>query len=136
MRFLVIGSNSFSGASFVDHLLDRGYEVTGVSRSPEPHPAFLPYRWRSCQCGFHFRQCDLNRNLDSLMDLVAAERPEYVVNFAALSMVGESWRHPDHWMTTNVVSTIALHERLRACDFVSRYVHVSTQRSTAAPAAW
>jgi dTDP-glucose 4,6-dehydratase len=126
MRFLVIGSNSFSGASFVDHLLERGYEVTGVSRSPEPHPAFLPYRWGSRQSGFHFRQCDLNHDLDALMDMVAAERPEYVVNFAALSMVGESWRHPDQWMTTNVVSTVRLHERLRGCDYVSRYVHVST----------
>lgn len=126
MRFLVIGSNSFSGASFVDHLLERGYDVTGVSRSPEPHPAFLPYRWRSCQSGFHFQQCDLNHDLDGLMDLVAAERPEYVVNFASLSMVGESWRHPDHWMTTNVASTVRLHERLRGCDFLSRYVHVST----------
>jgi dTDP-glucose 4,6-dehydratase len=126
MRFLVIGSNSFSGASFVDHLLERGYEVTGVSRSPEPHPAFLPYRWGPRQSGFHFHQYDLNRDLDGLMDLVAAERPEYVANFAALSMVGESWRHPDHWMMTNVVSTVRLHERLRGCDFVSRYVHVST----------
>jgi len=126
MRFLVIGSNSFSGASFVDHLLERGYDVTGVSRSPEPHPAFLPYRWGSRQSGFHFRQCDLNHDLDGLMDLVARERPEYVVNFASLSMVGESWCHPDHWMTTNVASTVRLHERLRRCDFVSRYVHVST----------
>ena len=126
MRFLVIGSNSFSGASFVDHLLERGYEVTGVSRSPEPHPAFLPYRWGPRQSGFHFRQYDLNRDLDGLMDLVAAERPEWVANFAAQSMVGESWRNPDHWMMTNVVSTVRLHERLRCCDFVSRYLHVST----------
>jgi dTDP-glucose 4,6-dehydratase len=126
MRFLVIGSNSFSGASFIDHLLDRGYQVTGVSRSPERHPAFLPYRWGSRQSGFHFRQCDLNHDLDGLMKLVAEERPECVANFAALSMVGESWRHPDHWMMTNAVSMVRLHERLRGCDFVSRYVHVST----------
>jgi len=136
MRFLVIGSNSFSGASFVGHLLEQGYEVTGVSRSPEPHPAFLPYRWGPRQSGFHFRQVDLNRDLDRLMDLIVAERPECVVNFAALSMVGESWQHPDHWMMTNVVSTVRLHERLRGCDFVSRYVHVSTPEvygSTAGP---
>ncbi|WP_156491547.1 NAD-dependent epimerase/dehydratase family protein, partial [Oleiphilus sp. HI0123] len=30
-RFLVIGSNSFSGSHFVEHLLEQGYEVIGVS---------------------------------------------------------------------------------------------------------
>ena len=60
------------------------------------------------------------------MGIVRAERPEYVVNFAAQSMVGESWKHPEHWFMTNVVSTVRLHERLRQCDFLRRYVHVTT----------
>ena len=50
----------------------------------------------------------------------------YVVNFAAQSMVAESWKHPDHWMMTNVVSTVRLHERLRQVDFLEQYVHVTT----------
>ena len=41
-------------------------------------------------------------------------------------MVGESWKHPDHWFMTNVVSTVRLHERLRHCDFIRKYVHVTT----------
>ena len=39
---------------------------------------------------------------------------------------GESWKHPDHWFMTNVVSTVRLHERLRHCDFIRKYVHVTT----------
>ncbi|MGE9295657.1 MAG: hypothetical protein ACQKBV_05160, partial [Puniceicoccales bacterium] len=31
-----IGSNSFSGAHFVDYCLEQGMEVAGVSRSEEP----------------------------------------------------------------------------------------------------
>jgi dTDP-glucose 4,6-dehydratase len=34
-KFFVIGSNSFSGASFVDYLLQQGATVTGFSRSAE-----------------------------------------------------------------------------------------------------
>jgi dTDP-glucose 4,6-dehydratase len=49
-----------------------------------------------------------------------------VVNFAAQSMVGESWQNPDHWMMTNVVSTVRLHEILRNYDGLERYVHVTT----------
>jgi len=125
-KYLVLGSNSFSGASFVDFLLGQGEDVIGVSRSPEPHGAFLPYRWFGRDGGFRFRRLDLNTQLDEIMDLVHTERPEYMVNFAAQSMVAESWKNPDHWFMTNVVSTVRLHERLRHCDFLRKYVHVTT----------
>jgi dTDP-glucose 4,6-dehydratase len=125
-RLLVIGSNSFSGASFVAWLLECGHEVIGVSRSPEPHRAFLPYRWGGRDAGFRFERIDLNHDLGALEALLRAERPSRVFNFAAQSMVGESWKHPEHWMTTNVVSAVKLFDLLRACDFVERYVHVTT----------
>ena len=125
-RFLVLGSNSFSGASFVDFLLARGGDVVGISRSPEPHRAFLPYRWSDRPGKFRFFQFDLNRELDAIVDLINVERPAYVVNFAAQSMVAESWDHPDHWFTTNVLSMVRLHDRLRRCAFLMKYVHVTT----------
>lgn len=126
-KFLLIGSNSFSGASFADFLLERGATVIGVSRSAEPAAAFLPYRWQAGRdAHFSFHQMDLNHDLDALMALIDAERPEYVVNFAAQSMVGESWKHPEHWFMTNTVATIRLHERLRHCDFLRKYVHITT----------
>jgi len=125
-KCLLIGSNSFSGASFVDYLLQQGVETIGTSRSPESHRAFLPYRWSGKDSGFRFVQCDLNHDLDKLMSLVKAEKPGYVVNFAAQSMVGESWKNPDHWFMTNVVSAVRLHDQLRRCDFLEKYVHVTT----------
>jgi dTDP-glucose 4,6-dehydratase len=125
-RVLVIGSNSFSGASFSAWLLDQGHEVIGVSRSEEPHRAFLPYRWKGKDARFRFERIDLNHDLDKLEALMRRERPARVVNFAAQSMVGESWKDPDHWMMTNVVSAVRLHERLRHLDFLERYVHVTT----------
>lgn len=125
-KCLVVGSNSFSGASFVDYLLEHGYPVIGCSRSPEPHPAFLPYKWEARPGKFQFYQHDLNKDLDALMVMVQREKPAYVINFAAQSMVAESWKNPDHWFMTNVVSTVRFHERLRQCDFLKRYVHVTT----------
>ncbi len=128
-RIFVLGSNSFSGASFVASALAHGHEVVGASRSPEPHPAFLPYRWETTpeQAGrFRFEQLDLNHDTDRIVGMIEAFRPAYVVNFAAQSMVAESWQHPEHWYQTNVVANVRLHERLRRLDFVRRYVHVST----------
>jgi dTDP-glucose 4,6-dehydratase len=125
-KFLVLGSNSFSGATFVDHLAAEGHDVLATSRSDEPNEVFLPYRWRDHPGRVRFERIDLNHDLDALETLIRRERPTHVVNFAAQSMVGESWRHPDHWMMTNVVSTVRLHERLRHLDFLERYVHVTT----------
>ena len=122
---VVVGSNSFSGSSFVDYLLNQGQKVIGTSRSKEPNDAMLPYKWRDHQ-NFNFHQLDLNQDLDKIVDLIHAERSEYVVNFAAQSMVGESWQNPDHWFMTNAVSTVKLHDALRKLDFLKRYVHIST----------
>jgi dTDP-glucose 4,6-dehydratase len=126
VKFLVLGSNSFSGATFCDFLAAQGYDVLATSRSPEPHEALLPYKWQGRPGSVRFEVIDINRDLVALEDLVRHEHPTHVVNFAAQSMVGESWINPDHWMTTNIVSTVRLHERLRHCDFLERYVHVTT----------
>jgi dTDP-glucose 4,6-dehydratase len=126
MKVVVLGSNSFSGSSFSDYALGQGAEVIGISRSPEPHKVFLPYRWSGRDKAFQFHALDLNKHLDEIAALISRERPQYVVNFAAQSMVGESWANPDHWFMTNAVSTVRLHERLRHFDFMDRYVHITT----------
>ncbi len=122
----VIGSNSFSGASFCAHLLARGIDVLALSRSIEPHEMFLPYRWKPAKADLQFEQLDINRDLDRLMTLIDEHKPRLVFNFAAQSMVGESWDKPDDWMRTNVVTVARLAERLRHLDFLDRYIHVTT----------
>ena len=135
-RFLVLGSNSFSGATFCDHLASLGHDVVATSRSDEPHDAFLPYKWSPRPGSVRFRRIDINHDLDALDALLREERPTHVVNFAAQSMVGESWQFPDHWMMTNVVSTVRLHERLRRYDGLERYVHVTTPEVYGSTEGW
>jgi len=128
-RIVVIGSNSFSGASFVSHCLKHGWEVLGISRSAEAHPVFLPYRWQRTAdelSRFRFAQLDLNLHTDELLQAVAGFSAPYVVNFAAQSMVAESWEHPEHWYQTNVVANVRLHDGLRKMAQLKKYVHVST----------
>ena len=124
---LVLGSNSFSGAHFVAHCLRLGHDVIGVSRSPEPAAVFLPYKTEAALSGaFTFHQLDLNLHGIEISELIHRVKPAFVVNFASQSMVAESWENPEHWMMTNVVATVRLHEQLRTCTFLKRYVHIST----------
>ncbi|MDO8713783.1 MAG: GDP-mannose 4,6-dehydratase [Polynucleobacter sp.] len=123
---VVLGSNSFSGACFVDHLLQQGYDVLGCSRSSECNSVFLPYKWQDRPGKFSFHQHDINHDIDGLVRLIRKHEAPYVINFAAQSMVAESWRAPADWFMTNAVSTVKLHDELRRCDFIQRYVHIST----------
>ncbi|MBN1531202.1 MAG: GDP-mannose 4,6-dehydratase [Spirochaetes bacterium] len=127
-KIIVIGSNSFSGASFSAFALDRGLEVIGISRSPEPHRVFLPYRWcgAEAQKRFSFHRLDLNHDTGAIVELVRKNGVGYVYNFAAQSMVAESWQNPEHWFQTNVVANVRLHDMLRTCESMKKYVHVST----------
>ena len=123
---LIIGSNSFTGTAFVEHLLAAGEDVIGVSRSEEIAMPLRRYGWAPHPGKFSFHRIDLNYDLDALMALIQLRRPNRIVNFAAQSMVAESWANPDHWMTTNVVSLVRLQERLRQLDFLDSYVQVTT----------
>jgi len=125
-KFAVIGSNSFSGSNFIDYLLNNDIEVTGISRSAEPNTVFLPYKENVNISLFKFYQLDLNKDLEKIVNLIKETKPDYVVNFAAQGMVAESWQQPEHWFQTNTLSSVMLHDQLRKCTFLKKYVHVST----------
>ena len=62
IKIFVIGSNSFSGASFIDFVLNRGFLVFGISRSPLPNNVFLPYSNNTQLKNYKFYQFDLNKD--------------------------------------------------------------------------
>lgn len=126
-KILVIGSNSFSGQDFVDLMLDDpAIDVIGVSRRAEKADPFLSYTRNSNRARFRFFRIDLNRDMDAFLRLIDDERPDHVVNFAAQSEVGPSWEHPEHWFETNTVALARLVNHLRGCEFLRRYLHVSS----------
>lgn len=125
-KVIVIGSNSFSGSHFVSLLLEKGnYDVTGMSRSKEKDEIYLPYKKQDLS-NFKFEQLDLNKDMDKILALINKVQPDYIVNFASQSMVGQSWDNPDHWYNTNVLSIVKLIHGLKDKKFLKNYVHIST----------
>lgn len=125
-KFLIIGSNSFSGAQFIKYLLSNGNDVIGVSRSNEINNVYLPYKWGNENEEFKFFSIDINHQLESLIEILNDYKPEYIVNFAAQGMVAQSWETPQDWYQTNVVGQVKLHDQLRRLKFIKKYVHVTT----------
>ena len=131
MRCVVLGSNSFAGSGFVHHALNHGDTVIGISRSPEPNDIFLPYKRNPRQDAFSFHQLDLNRDLPEITRLLGELRPDVVVDFAGQGMVAESWNQPEQWYRTNITAKVRLHDYLRSCDWLRKYIRISTPRSMA-----
>ena len=108
--------------------MSEGHEVVGVSRSDELNPVFLPYHWGPAERlkTFSFLRMDLNEKAEEIGRLAREQNLAWVANFAAQSMVAESWLTPVHWYQTNVVANVRLHEELRKWDGLKKYLHVTT----------
>jgi len=124
-KFIIIGSNSFSGSHFINYLLSMNLDVAGISRSAELNDVFLPYKFSNVN-RFEFHQLDLNHNIDEIINVIHEFKPNYIVNFAAQGMVAESWKNPEDWYNTNVISQVKLHDHLRKINTLEKYVHVTT----------
>ena len=132
----VLGSSGFGGSSFVAHCIKEGLETYGFSRSSPPDEQFLPYKWNKNQSKFTFEQVDINKNLDNFFSSCEKLKPRIVVNFSSQSMVGESWKNPEHWMRTNIESTTNLIKGLAQFNFLEKYIHFSTPEVYGSTEGW
>ncbi len=127
-KFFVLGSNSFTGSHFVNYVLENtDSQVTGISRSKEYDPIFLPYLYRKARPkNFKFYQLDVNKDLEKIIELIDEEKPDFVVNYAAQGEVRTSWNFPEQWFQTNCMAVVKLADHLKDKKYLKRYVHIST----------
>ncbi len=126
-KFLIIGSNSFTGSNFVNYCLNKNHKIIGISRSKELKDFYLAYKNnKKLNNNFTFFKLDLNKDLKKIIKLIKKIKPSHIVNFASQSMVGQSWINPIDWYQTNVISSVELIESIKDYKFIKRYVHIST----------
>jgi dTDP-glucose 4,6-dehydratase len=125
--YLILGSNSFSGGSFIDYLLNNiNVKIIAVSRSVEGRKSLLAYKNNSKMHRVEFHKLDLNKNLQEIVDLIHDNRVSYIINFAAQGMVEQSWRKPIEWFNTNTLSLVSLLNKIYNFNFIKKFVQVST----------
>jgi len=125
-KILVIGSNSFSGSFFVNYLRENNFsDIYCISRSDEPINALAPHQW-PISGSYSFKKLHLVHDFDALKEYTNKIKPSYIFNFAAQSMVAESWNSPEDWFMTNTVGFAKLLKLLNGSDYLDKYIHVST----------
>ena len=105
-KIIIIGSNSFSGINTIKYLLKKNFRVIGISRSNQPNKIFIPFD--KSNKNYHFKKLDINKDLKRIIKLIFDFKPDYIINFAAQSMVSESWDNPTQWYETNITSQVKL----------------------------
>lgn len=125
-KYAVLGSNCFTASCLVDLLLeDTSSQVIGISRSPEKSALYLPYKLRDTR-NFRFYQVDMVRQPEKLISLLDEIRPDYIINFAALSEVFQSHQTPVEYFNINTLAVVKLCHQLRSRDYLKCYVHTSS----------
>ena len=128
MKYLILGSNSFSGGSFINYILndEDDAKIFAISRSAEYHHSLLAYKNNSKQDRVKFFQLSVNDNSDKIAEIIFKNKIEYIVNFAAQGMVSQSWEAPMEWFNTNTLSLVALIDKIYKFKFIKKFVQVST----------
>ena len=127
-KYLIIGSNSFSGSNFVKLLLSSSKnKIFGISRSKENAKPFLSYYNSLHIKNFEFHKLDINKSVDQkkIINLIQKNKIKNIANFASQGMVSESFREPLDWYKTNLISTVRLVEMMKSLN-INNYLHVTT----------
>jgi dTDP-glucose 4,6-dehydratase len=85
---------------------------------------------------FTFQQVDLNSDSNAIAEIVSKHKVEFVFNFAAQSMVAQSWDSPEDWYQTNVVSLSLLGNLLIKEKSVKKFIHFTTPEVYGSTSGW
>lgn len=126
-KYLVIGSNCFTGSHIVNELLNTSNNsVYGISRSPEPASFMLPYKSNKNAHNFIFSQIHLVKEIGKIIDLIDEIQPTHIINVAALSEVELSHDVPLGYFNINLTSVVELCDKLKNRSYLKHYIHISS----------
>jgi len=125
MKLLITGGLGFIGSNFIRYILNKykNYEVVNLDKMTY---AANPENLRDIENDRRYKFvkgdiCDKN-----LVDnLVSAEKPDVIINFAAETHVDRSILEPEAFIKTDIFGTYTLLEAVKAHK-IEKYIQIST----------
>ncbi len=128
-KILILGSDSFSGSSLVNYLLNKNYKIFGVNRSLKKNKYFQPYKKNLKRKNFKNYKLDINeeKNREAICSLIKKNGINYIIDFLGQGMVSQSWDSPKDWLNTNILSKAILIDKIvRKKINIKKYIKIST----------
>jgi len=132
----IIGLNSFSGSTLATCLLNSDYQVIGLNRSSECPATYASYANTTKRNNLKIYQLGSNYDPKRIVEIFESHAIEVVFNFAAQSMVAQSWDTPWDWYETNCVWLSKLSSALIKWGKLGRFIHYTTPEVYGTTTGW
>lgn len=133
---VILGVNSFSGAVTTKKFLDSGFQVIGLNRSPEVAQPYRAYANSSSVSNLVLHELGSNYDAESIVEICKNYNAKNIINFAAQSMVAQSWDNPWDWYQTNCVWLSRLTSTLIKWGKLERFLHYTTPEVYGSTSGW
>ena len=115
MKYMILGGGGVFANHLAKHLLDKWEEVVAVGRGKRKECFSLGVGEGNKNYQYH--QIHIVREMDRLLALIKAEKPDFIINFAALAYAN-SWDAPELFYNTNLMAPVALLQHTKDIKFV------------------
>lgn len=126
MKICILGGGGCFGLHFARHALINGHEVIGMGRSALKSEAFTLGIDRM---GYRYFQYSVGPDTEFIMEVLDAEKPELIVNFAAQGEGAASFKPANRWkyfFRTNCESLVDLVAHLSERSWMRRFIQIGT----------
>ena len=125
--YAIIGGNGVFGIHTALYLLANAEpkKVICIGRNPEkPEPFTLNLDKGDDRYSYH--QIHIVFEHDRMMELLDAEKPGIIINYAAIAEPALSFKHSARYYDSNVTAVARLCEDLMARDYLQRFIQIGT----------
>ena len=133
---LILGLNSFSGSVTAARLLESGFQVVGVNRSREVAKPYRAYMNSKFIQNLEVYEVGSNCEPEKFVEICDQHKTEAIFNFAAQSMVAQSWEEPWDWYETNCVWLSRLASALIKWGGLKRFIQYTTPEVYGSTSGW
>lgn len=119
-KILILGINSFSGATLASFLENKNYKLFGIFHKKK-NIAYTIYNKKKIK----LKKID-NQETKKITDYIDKIKPNIILDFASICMVNESWQYKKYYNDVNYKSKISLVKFLKKKNYLKKYIYIST----------
>tara|TARA_B100000989_G_C19505302_1_gene456214 strand:+ start:280 stop:1254 length:975 start_codon:yes stop_codon:yes gene_type:complete len=120
-KILILGVNSFSGSTLASFLQKKNTFKLYATYHSKKNTKYLLYNKKKLT----LKKIN-NLNHKTLINFINKISPDYIIDFASICMVNESWEHKNYYMNVNYFSKKKLLYSLKNNKNLKKYIYIST----------
>jgi len=118
-KVLILGVSSFGGLSAMNFFYEKNFEIVGTYNK-------MQNIGKIYQKNIKLKKIELPKDIVKLIQIIKNFKPHYILDFASVCMVNESWDYPENYFSINVVPKIKLIKEISNFKFIKKFVYIST----------